>query len=170
MPPIRILIADDHPVVRAGIVGMFSGHSEFQVVGEAANGKEVITLAAQLQPDVILMDLRMPALNGVEAMQHILHTQPNVHILVLTTYDTDQDIHAALSAGADGYLLKDAPREELYQAVHLAVQGKTVFGMTISTRLIEQQRLPSETLSERETTVLALVAQGDTSKVIGKKL
>jgi DNA-binding NarL/FixJ family response regulator len=170
MTPIRILIADDHPVVRAGIVGMFSGHSEFQVVGEAANGGEVIRLAEQLHPDVILMDLRMPTLNGVEAMQRILRTQPNVHILVLTTYDTDQDIYTALSAGAAGYLLKDAPREELYQAVHLAVQGKTAFGMSISTRLIEQQRLPGETLSEREITVLALVAQGDTSKMIGKKL
>jgi DNA-binding NarL/FixJ family response regulator len=170
MTPIRILIADDHPVVRAGIVGMFSGHNEFHVVGEAANGEEVVVLAAQLQPDVILMDLRMPALGGLEAMQRILDIQANVHILVLTTYDTDQDIHAALSAGAAGYLLKDAPREELYQAVRLAVQGKTVFGMTVSTRLLDQKRVPAETLNERETAVLALVAQGDTSKIIGKKL
>jgi DNA-binding NarL/FixJ family response regulator len=163
---IRILVADDHPVVRTGIVGMFFGHSEFQIVGEAANGEEVVMLAAQLQPDVILMDLRMPVLVGVEAMQRILHTQPNIRILVLTTYDTDQDIHTALNAGAAGYLLKDAPREELYQAVHLAVQGKTALGMTISARLFEQK----EALSERETAVLALAAQGDTSKIIGKKL
>lgn len=166
MKPIRILVADDHPVVRAGIVGMFSGRSEFQIVGEAANGEEAVVLADQLQPDVILMDLRMPVLVGVEAMQRILRTQTNVRILVLTTYDTDHDIHAALSAGAAGYLLKDAPREELYQAVHLAVQGKTALGMTVSTRLLEHK----EALSERETAVLSLAAQGDTSKMIGKKL
>jgi DNA-binding NarL/FixJ family response regulator len=163
---IRILVADDHPVVRAGIIGMFSGHSEFEIVGETANGEEVAALADQLQPDVILMDLRMPVLGGIEAMQRILRAHNSIRILVLTTYDSDQDIHMALSAGAAGYLLKDAPREELYQAVRLAVQGKTALGMTVSTRLLE----PKEGLSEREIAVLSLAAQGDTSKMIGKKL
>lgn len=166
MKPIRILVTDDHPVVRAGIIGMFSGHSEFEIVGEAAHGEAAVTLAHQLQPDVILMDLRMPILSGIEAMQRILSTHPGIRILVLTTYDSDQDIHTALNAGAAGYLLKDAPREELYHAVRLAVQGKTALGMTVSTRLLEQK----DGLSERETAVLSLAAQGDTSKEIGKKL
>lgn len=166
MKPIRILVTDDHPVVRAGIIGMFSGHSEFEIVGEAAHGEAAVALAHQLQPDVILMDLRMPILSGIEAMQRILSTHPGIRILVLTTYDSDQDIHTALNAGAAGYLLKDAPREELYHAVRLAVQGKTALGMTVSTRLLEQK----DGLSERETAVLSLAAQGDTSKEIGKKL
>lgn len=170
MNPIRILIADDHPVVRAGIIGMISGHNEFQLVGEAANGEEAVLLAAQLQPDIILMDLRMPSKGGIEAMQQVLRAQPGIRILILTSYDTDQDIHAALNAGAAGYLLKDAPREELYQAIHLTLQGKTVLGMTVSTRLLEQIRVPGEALSERETAVLALAAQGHTNKAIGKKL
>ena len=166
MKPIRILVTDDHPVVRAGIIGMFSGHSEFEIVGEAAHGEAAVALAHQLQPDVILMDLRMPILSGIEAMQRILSTHPGIRILVLTTYDSDQDIHTALNAGAAGYLLKDAPREELYHAVRLAVQGKTALGMTVSIRLLEQK----DGLSERETAVLSLAAQGDTSKEIGKKL
>src|SRR5690606_10911811 len=162
MKPIRILVTDDHPVVRAGIIGMFSGHSEFEIVGEAAHGEAAVALAHQLQPDVIRMDLRMPILSGIEAMQRILSTHPGIRILVLTTYDSDQDIHTALNAGAAGYLLKDAPREELYHAVRLAVQGKTALGMTVSTRLLEQK----DGLSERETAVLSLAAQGDTSKEI----
>src|SRR5690242_9005488 len=125
---------------------MFSGHSEFQIIGEATNGEEAVSLASQLQPNVILMDLRMPLLTGLEAMQRILHENPTIRILVLTTYDTDQDINTALKAGAAGYLLKDAPREELYQAVHLAMQGKTALGMTVSTRLFKQKTTPNEAL------------------------
>jgi len=168
MATIRILVADDHPVVRAGIVGMFSGQLEFQVVGEAENGETAIRLSEQLRPDVILMDLRMPVIGGLEAMQRILQKQAGVRILILTTYDSAQDIQIALGAGASGYLLKDAPREELYQAVRMVYQGKTALGMTVSTRLFEQTQ--SETFTEREIAVLSLAAQGDTNQAIGKKL
>lgn len=168
MATIRILVADDHPVVRAGIVGMFSGQSEFQVVGEAENGENAIRLAEQLRPDVILMDLRMPVIGGLDAMQHILKNQTGIRILILTTYDSAQDIQIALGAGASGYLLKDAPREELYQAVRMVHQGKTALGMTVSTRLFEQTQ--SEIFTEREIAVLSLAAQGDTNQAIGKKL
>jgi DNA-binding NarL/FixJ family response regulator len=170
MESIRILIADDHPVVRAGLCAMFSGRQEFQVVAEAADGVQAVALATERHPDVILMDLRMPGLSGIEAVQQILQTQPGAHILILTTYDSDYDINAALNAGARGYLLKDSPREELYQAVQTAARGKSVLGMTISSRLLEQRQTPDNTLTEREIAVLALAAQGNTNKVIGKKL
>ncbi|MBN8636051.1 MAG: response regulator transcription factor, partial [Anaerolineae bacterium] len=132
---IRLLIVDDHPVVRVGMRGIFGGDERFVIVGEAEDGQLAVKLAAELLPDVILLDLRMPVLDGVSAMQKILDAQPQARILILTTYDSDQDIRRALDAGALGYLLKDSPREELYRAVVLAAEGKPVLSMRISGRL-----------------------------------
>ena len=112
---IRLVIADDHPVVRTGLRGMLAGQPDFEIVGEAADGAEAIALTAQLRPTVVLMDLRMPVVDGVTAIREIKARYPEIHILVLTTYDTDADILRAVEAGATGYLLKDAPREELFR-------------------------------------------------------
>ena len=163
--PIRLLIVDDHPVVRVGMRGMFSGDPRFEIAGEAEDGRAAVTLAAELKPDVILMDLRMPVLDGVSALQAIRAAQPEIRVLILTTYDSDQDIRRALDAGAVGYLLKDTPREELYRAVLLAAEGRAVLGMTVSSRLFA-----GDALSEREIAVLAFAAQGETNAGIGKRL
>ncbi|MBE2270562.1 MAG: response regulator transcription factor [Anaerolinea sp.] len=163
--PIRLLIVDDHPVVRVGMRGMFSGDPRFEIAGEAEDGRAAVTLAAELKPDVILMDLRMPVLDGVSALQAIRAAQPEIRVLILTTYDSDQDIRRALDAGAVGYLLKDTPREELYRAVLLAAEGRAVLGMTVSSRLFA-----GDVLSEREIAVLAFAAQGETNAGIGKRL
>ena len=114
---VRILVTDDHPVVRAGLSGMLSGEPDFEVVGEAQNGKEAVAFVGELKPDVVLMDLRMPEMDGVTAIGHIKSDHPDVHILVLTTYESDADILRAIETGATGYLLKDTPREELFGAI-----------------------------------------------------
>ena len=126
---IRILIVDDHPVVRNGLIGMLSGRPEFEIAGEASDGQQAVDQSARLRPQVILMDLRMPVMDGVEAITRIRARQPEVHVLVLTTYDTDADILRAIEAGATGYILKDAPREDLYRAIleglaYALLQGK----------------------------------------------
>jgi DNA-binding NarL/FixJ family response regulator len=168
--PIRILIADDHPVVRAGLVGIFSGRAEFAVIGEAEQGAQAVALVESLRPDVLLLDLRMPVMSGLEAMRAILARDASARILILTTYDSDQDIEAALNAGAMGYLLKDAPREELYQAVRAAAQGRRALGMTVSARLLERRAQGGDALTEREMAVLALAAQGKINAAIGQAL
>jgi DNA-binding NarL/FixJ family response regulator len=117
---LRVLIADDHPVVRAGLQGMLAAQPDFVVVGEASTGDEAVALADQLEPDVVLMDLRMPDLDGVGATAQIRARRPQTHVLVLTTYDSDADILRAVEAGATGYLLKDAPREDLFRAIRAA--------------------------------------------------
>jgi DNA-binding NarL/FixJ family response regulator len=171
MERIRLIIADDHPVVRTGLQGMLAGQPDFEVVGEATTGAEAVDMVAQLQPEVVLMDLQMPEMDGVAATAEIKAQYPETHVLILTTYDTDADILRAVEAGATGYLLKDAPREELFHAVRAAAQGKTVLAPTVATRLLEQMREPAqETLSGREVQVLALVADGASNKEIGKQL
>ena len=171
MERIRLIIADDHPVVRTGLQGMLAGQPDFEVVGEATTGAEAVEMVAQLQPKVILMDLQMPEMDGVTATAEIKTQHPEIHVLILTTYDTDADILRAVEAGATGYLLKDAPREELFHAVRAAAQGKTVLASTVATRLLEQMRGPAqETLSGREVQVLTLVADGASNKEIGRKL
>src|SRR5689334_4750244 len=120
---IRILIADDHPVVRTGLQGMLAKQAEFVIVGEAQNGEEALRLTGERHPDVVLMDLRMPVVDGVQATIRIRQQYPHVQILILTTYDSDRDIVSAIHAGAIGYLLKDAPREDLYQAIRGAAKG-----------------------------------------------
>jgi len=171
MKQIRLLIVDDHPIVREGLAGMLSGQADFDVVGEAKNGTEAVTLDTQLQPDVILMDLRMPEMDGVSAITAILEKRPLAHILVLTTYDSDADIVRAIEAGATGYLLKDTPREELFRAVRATAQGESILAPSVAARLMTRMRAPAqENLSAREIEVLQLVAKGASNKEIGKAL
>ena len=168
---IRILIVDDHPVVRDGLRGMLSGLAEFEVTGEAADGAQAVERAAALVPQVVLMDLRMPGMDGVEAITRIRARQPGVHTLVLTTYDSDTDILRAIEAGATGYILKDAPREELYRAIRATAQGQTYLSPAVATRLMGQLRAPADTpLSPREVDVLTWVARGASNKEIARSL
>ena len=171
MESIRVLIADDHPVVRAGLQGMLLGQPDIQVVGEAATGTEAIALAQRLRPNVVLMDLRMPEMDGVSATVRIREQQPETHVLVLTTYDGDADILRAVEAGATGYLLKDAPRDDLFKAVRAAAAGDSFLATTVANRVMERVRVPAECpLSDREVEVLTLVARGASNKEIGKQL
>lgn len=168
---ITLLIVDDHPVVRDGLRGMFSADPRFEVLGEAGDGAEAITAGERLRPDVILMDLRMPRTDGVAAIRELAKRGVPARVLVLTTYDTDSDVLPAIEAGATGYLLKDAPREELFRAVEAAAQGQAVLSPAVATRLMGQMRQPaSEPLSQRELDVLQLIAQGSTNREAAKQL
>lgn len=168
---ITLLIVDDHPVVRDGLRSMFGADSRFDVVGEAGDGATALVLAEQHQPDVILMDLRMPGTDGVTAIKDLVRQGVAARVLVLTTYDTDRDVLPAIEAGATGYLLKDTPREELFRAVESAAQGKPALSPTVATRLMGRTREPeSEALSARELEVLKLVARGSTNREIAKEL
>jgi DNA-binding NarL/FixJ family response regulator len=169
--PIRLLIADDHPVVRDGLSGMFSGDDGFEVIGEAANGAQAVTLACALEPDVILMDLRMPEMDGVAAIAELARRKLPARVLVLTTYDTDSDVVRAVEAGATGYLLKDSPRDELLRAVRAAARGEAALSPSVATRLLGQVRAPAqEPLSQREFEVLEMVAGGATNREAAAKL
>jgi DNA-binding NarL/FixJ family response regulator len=169
--PIRLLLADDHPVVRDGLRGVFADDPDFEVVGEAANGAEAVARVERLGADVVLMDLRMPELGGVEAIRRLRETAPSVRVLVLTTYDTDSDVLPAIEAGATGYLLKDAPREELIRAVRAAFMGESVLSPAVARRLMGQVRKPPpESLSQRELKVLQLIADGATNREAAAKL
>ena len=169
--PIRLLIADDHPVVRDGLSGMFSGDDGFEVIGEAANGAQAVTLACALEPDVILMDLRMPEMDGVAAIAELARRKVAARVLVLTTYDTDSDVVRAVEAGATGYLLKDSPREDLLRAVRAAARGEAALSPSVATRLLGQVRAPAqEPLSQREFEVLEMVAGGATNREAAAKL
>jgi len=171
MTKIKILMADDHPVVRAGIRGMLETQDDFQVVAEAENGREAYEQIGKLKPDVVLMDLRMPEMDGVEAIGKIKEKYPNINILVLTTYDTDADIVRAVEAGATGYLLKDAPREELFRAVRGTAKGETVLAPVVAARLMGKVRDHGEqALSAREIDVLLLVARGASNQDVAEKL
>jgi DNA-binding NarL/FixJ family response regulator len=169
--PIRLLIVDDHPVVRDGLRGLFADDPDFQVVGEAANGAEAVARVERLGADVVLMDLRMPEMGGVEAITRLRRTAPGVRVLVLTTYDTDSDVLPAIEAGATGYLLKDAPREELIRAVRAAFAGEAVLSPAVARRLMGQIRKPPpKALSQRELDVLVLIADGATNREAAAKL
>jgi len=169
--PIRLLIADDHPVVRDGLSGMFSGEDGFEVIGQAANGAQAVTLACALEPDVILMDLRMPEMDGVAAIAELARRKVAARVLVLTTYDTDSDVVRAVEAGATGYLLKDSPREDLLRAVRAAARGEAALSPSVATRLLGQVRAPAqEPLSQRELEVLEMVARGATNREAAAKL
>ena len=169
--PIGLLIVDDHPVVRDGLRGMFAGDPDFAVLGEAGTGIEAVTMAAAVRPDVVLMDLRMPLMNGVEAIGTLRERGITARVLVLTTYDTDSDVLPAIEAGATGYLLKDAPRDELFRAVRAAARGEAVLAPSVAARLIGHLRGPAkEPLSQRELEVLRLVAHGTTNREAAAKL
>jgi DNA-binding NarL/FixJ family response regulator len=168
---ISLVIVDDHPVVRDGLRGMFTGDERFDVLGEAADGAEAIAAAEKLRPDVILMDLRMPGTDGVTAIAELARRGVASRVLVLTTYDTDSDVLPAIEAGATGYLLKDAPRDELYRAVEAAARGQAVLSPAVATRLMGQMRQPaSEPLSQRELDVLGLIARGSTNREAAAQL
>ena len=163
--PIRLMIVDDHPVVRDGLTGMFANEDGIEVVAEAANGADAVRRARALRPDVILMDLRMPELDGVSAISALAQEGVGSRVLVLTTYDSDGDVLPAIEAGATGYLLKDAPRAELLRAVRAAAAGQSVLSPAVASRLLTQVRAPAaEGLSERELEVLTLVARGATNR------
>ena len=168
---ISLLLVDDHPVVRDGLRGMFSADPRFKVVGEAGNGAEAVTAAAELGPDVILMDLRMPGGDGVTAIRALAERGIPARVLVLTTYDTDSDVIAAMEAGATGYVLKDSPREDLFRAAEAAAQGQAALAPTVAARLLSQVRQPQAgRLSQREVEVLGLVARGSTNREAARQL
>ncbi|MEU7016750.1 response regulator transcription factor [Streptomyces sp. NPDC046385] len=174
MNEITLLLVDDHPVVRDGLRGMFETDPGFRVLGEAADGVEGVALALSLDPDVVLMDLRMPGGGGVDAIGELTRRGARARILVLTTYDTDTDTLPAIEAGATGYLLKDTPREELFAAVRAAAEGRTVLSPAVAGRLVTRVRTPAapvdESLSAREREVLELVAKGTSNREIAAEL
>lgn len=169
---IRILVVDDHPVVRDGVAATLSAVDDFEVVGQAADGPEAVQLAAALDPDVVVMDLRMPGGNGVDAVREMQRRRLRAAVLVLTTFDTDSDTVAAIEAGATGYLLKDAPSATLVAGVRATAAGETVLSPTVATRLASHLRQPSRSasLSAREREVLVLVARGTPNRAIAQEL
>jgi DNA-binding NarL/FixJ family response regulator len=168
---IRVVLADDHPIVREGLRGMLAAEPGIEVVAEAASGAEAVAVAARYRPDVVLMDLRMPGGDGVTATAEILAATPGARVVVLTTYETDADIVRAVEAGAVGYLLKDTPVAELSHAIRAAARGETVLAPSVAQRLVSHVRQPRrDVLSSRETEVLALVARGLTNAEIGQRL
>lgn len=171
MTPIRVLIVDDHPVVRAGIEGMLASQPDLEIVGQAADGAGAVALCADLHPAVVLMDLRMAGMDGVAATRAIKSRFPAIQVLVLTTYDSDADILRAIEAGATGYLLKDTPREQLFQSIRAAARGEAALAPAVAARLMTRMRAPAEeALSAREIEVLALVARGASNRQVGREL
>ncbi|MFI5691523.1 response regulator [Kribbella sp. NPDC051586] len=169
---IRLLIADDHPVVRDGLSAMFAAEPGFEVVGQAGDGAEAIDLAETLRPDVILMDLQMPGVNGLAAISALTERAVASRVLVLTTYDTDGYVVPAIEAGATGYLLKDAPRDELLRAVRAAADGTSVLAPSVANTLMNHVRMPPtpDIVSPRELEVIELVAAGNTNREIAAHL
>ncbi|MFI8221407.1 response regulator [Streptomyces sp. NPDC085932] len=169
---IRIILADDHPVVREGLCAMLSTEPDLTVIAQASNGPQAEALCADLNPDIVLMDLSMPGGDGVDSITRMTRRNLAARIVVLTTYVTDRDILRAVEAGAAGYLLKDMPRGELVAAVRSAVRGDTVLAPSVATRLVDQLRPRPERpqLTARETAVLSLVAEGCTNAEIGRRL
>lgn len=171
MSQIRLVIADDHPVVRAGLRTMLGTQPDFLLVGEASTGSEAVEQVVRLRPDVVLMDLRLPGLDGAAATAQIRAHRLTTAVLILTTYESTVDILRAIEAGATGYLLKDAQSEELLAAIRTVAQGKAVLAPNVATRLVHQVSKPAKmALSTRELEVLTLVAQGASNKEIAHTL
>lgn len=171
---IRLLIADDHPVVRAGLVGLLTDEPGFEVVGEASDGDQAVRIAQATRPDVVLMDLRMPGVDGVAATGRIAAFAPDApRVLILTTYESDDQILAAIEAGASGYLLKAAPQDEILAGIRSVAEGQTALSPAVAARLVQRMRQPASpavTLSGREIDVLRLVAAGNSNKQIAVSL
>ncbi|TCC32557.1 response regulator [Kribbella sindirgiensis] len=171
---IRVLVVDDHPVVRSGLSGMLSVTDDISVVGEAGDGAEALALVESTGPDVVLMDLRMPRMDGVAATGAIVSSYPSTRVLVLTTYDTDTEILHAVEAGAAGYLLKDTPHADLLNGIRAAARGETVLAPPVAARLMSRLRTPAAPAaaqpSPRELEVLAAVARGLSNAEIGREL
>jgi DNA-binding NarL/FixJ family response regulator len=167
----KVVIADDHPIVRMGLRALLESEPEIEVVAEASNGAEAVLLAAQFLPDVMLMDLRMPLLDGVGATKRITAESPSVRVLIITTYESDSDILRAIEAGAAGYLLKDTPQDDLLAAIRAASRGETVLAPAVAMRIMKRaQEPPSASLSAREIEVLRCVATGKTNAETGAAL
>jgi DNA-binding NarL/FixJ family response regulator len=173
---IKIVIVDDHPVVREGIGAMLKREPDFKIVGEASNGYEAVEKARELSPDVMLMDLRMPEVDGVEAITRIKAEKPEIKFIILTTYSDDEYIFRGIAAGARAYLLKDAPRDELFKAIRAVSRGESLIQPVVASRLLDRlqelsKKSPSvDTLSEREVEVLNLMAKGVSNKDIADQL
>ena len=167
---ITVVVVDDHPVVRDGLVGMLSGQPDITVVAQAADGRDALLQVQRHDPDVVLMDLRMPGMDGVEAIGELQRRGHRARVLVLTTYDRDDDIVPAIEAGATGYLLKDTPRDDLFRAVRAASRGESVLTPSVASRLMGRVRQSPQTLSPREIEVLKLVARGRTNRQIGRAM
>ena len=170
MTAIRVLVVDDHPVVRDGLVAILGTQPDFAVAGEAANGLDAVEQAAALGPDVVLMDLELPGLDGVEAIRRIRERTPSAAVIVLTAFDTDERIIGAVQAGAQGYLLKGAPREEIFRAIRVAHEGGTLLEPVVASRLLRQVRDAPPPLTRREEDVLRLVARGLSNRDIAAAL
>lgn len=168
---IRVLVADDHPIVRSGIVALLQAAADVEVVGQASTGTEAVALALEHEPDIVLMDLRMPGLDGDEATGQIVGQRPQVKVIILTTYESDDSILSAIEAGASGYLLKAAPEEEILAGIRSVARGEVALAPSIAALLVKRMSAPpAPTLSPRETEVLALVAQGLSNPAIAAKL
>jgi len=178
MSNVRVLIADDHPVFRFGIHALLEATHDMTVVGEATSGDEVIALAGELHPDIILMDVRMPGINGIDATRRILHTRPQVRVLVVTMFEDDSSVFAAMRAGARGYILKEATNEEIVQAIRTVGNGGAIFSPAIATRLIAFFAQPHFSipktifpeLTDREREILDLLARGKSTTELGNRL
>lgn len=180
--PTKVLIADDHAFYREGLHAFLNNNAAIEVVGEAANGSEVIAKARELRPDVILMDLKMPGVNGIEATRQIHETDSTIGVLVLTMFDDDDSVFAAMRAGARGYLLKDADKDEVVRAIVAVERGEAIFSPAIAQRMIQYfsaapsahsgKKQPAEfsELTERELDILNLIARGDNNQTIANKL
>lgn len=167
---IRVLVADDHPIVRGGIVSLLAGADDIEVVGTASDGAEAIRLALDLTPDLVLMDLRMPVLDGDEATARILAERPGIRVVILTTYDTDASILTAIEAGASGYLLKASPPEEILAGIRSVAGGEVALAPSIAATLVRRVARPVVSLTARETEVLGLVAAGLSNPEIAARL
>ena len=175
---ITVLVVDDHIIVRKGIRALLATEPDIEVIGEATNGREAITQTEKLGPDIILMDLVMPELDGIEAIQHITDNNPQVRIVVLTSFATDEKVFPAIKAGALGYLLKDSAPEELVQAIRQVYRGESSLHPTIARKLLQEISRPpqpqkpptTEPLTEREVSVLKLIAQGLSNQDIADQL
>ena len=167
---IRVLVVDDHPVVRSGIVGLLASAPDIEVVGEAADGRAAVDAALALDPQIVLMDLRMPELDGDAATALILASRPGIRVIVLTTYESDASILTAIEAGASGYLLKAAPQEEILAGIRSVARGEVALAPSIAAMLVGRLKTPAVTLSPRETEVLGLVSQGLSNPAIARRL